>query len=140
MSKVLANQLPEHLIARLSSTPGDEVSDRAIVICSIDDHGHPHPAMLSGRELYSVDQRTIRLTAFASSRTARNLRARGRVTLILADHDGVFYIKGTAISIETTTAVRADFDVRIEEVLEDTPTADEAATITTGIRFKRPDA
>lgn len=96
--------------------------------------------MLSGRELYSVDQRTIRLTAFASSRTARNLRARGRVTLILADHDGVFYIKGTAISIETTTAVRADFDVRIEEVLEDTPTADEAATITTGIRFKRPDA
>ncbi len=67
-----------------------ERADRAVVICSVDEHGWPHPAMLSSLEIVAVDGRNMRLAIHSRSRTARNLLANGRLTVIVADEEAVY--------------------------------------------------
>ena len=136
MSKNVGDTLPEPLLARLIPAAAEEYSDRAVVICSVDENGWPHPAMLSSRELHAIDARTIALTTYTSSRTATHLHESGRVTIVLADVDGVYYLKGTAIAAGAHREL-ASFTVRLREVLQDVPTADERARITSGIRIER---
>jgi hypothetical protein len=142
MSMSLGAHLPAGAQVVLNAPESQTYFDRAIVICSVDENSKPHPAMLSTRELFAVDATHLSLTVHATSRTAKNLRANGHVTVILADCDGVFYLKGAAEPVEPDT-LRPDvalFRVRLTDVLEDTPTGDEKARITTGIRFERTEA
>ena len=138
MSNVVGHTLPEALLTRLSPARAADYADRAFVICSIDDSGWAHPAMLSSRELQATDAHTMTLTTHGSSRTAQHLRSSGLVTIIVADTDGVFYIKGTAATADTHGEL-ARFTIRVREVAEDVPTADERARITSGIRIERLD-
>lgn len=135
MSKHLGPHLTVSLLSRLTSTD-ERYSDRAIVICTVDDYGHPHPAMLSSGEFTALGDRTIRLVAYAASRTAHHLQARALVTAILADVDGVFYVKAAAVSSREESG-RMVFELQVREVLEDTPAPEEGARITSGIRFER---
>lgn len=113
-----------------------------MVICSVDDRGWPHAAMVSARELFAVSAHTISLTAAVSSRTAANLRRDGHVTVILADHDGVYYIKADAAPLDADPArpAHAVFTLRVVDVLEDAATEEEDARIISGIRFQAPGA
>ena len=131
----MISQLPDSLRQQLTRAELSPADNRAIVICTIDDNGHAHPAMLSLTECYALDDKTIRLTTYSTSRTARNLRTRRLITAIVADVDGVFYIKGRASERASEDSRRAIFDVAVDEVIEDTPAAHETARITTGIRY-----
>lgn len=139
MSASLGDRLPEVVCARLAEA-SEHYRDRAIVICSVDDRGWPHAAMVSTRELFAVNAHTLSLTAGVSSRTAANLRRNGRLTVILADYDGVFYVKGDASPLEADSArpAHALFTVHVVDVLEDAATEEEEARIVSGIRVQAP--
>jgi hypothetical protein len=139
VSTFVGESLPELLLARLGPDRAIEHADRAIVLCSVDEQGWPHPAMVTSLELVARDARNIRLVVHSASRTARNLRANGRLTVIVADEDGVHYLKGDVLPL----AVRADapeearFNLRVDSVLQDAATAHEYAHLVSGIRVTR---
>jgi len=140
MSKFIADHLPEALRAKLSRDHALENADRAIVICTVDDTGWPHPAMLSSYEVVAIDNRNVRLAAHVSSRTTRNLKANGRITLILVDVGTAHYVKGDVLLLSasmTSAPSLAKFNVRVDSVLADDPQAYENARITSGIIVER---
>lgn len=140
MSRLIGHHLSEALLETLSATRALERADHAIVICSVDEQGRPHPAMLSSLEIVAHDARHVRLAVHASSRTARNLTANKHLTVILADETGVHYVKGDAVlTTPTMTAAPAFslFTLHVDRVLEDTPADYEHATIVSGIRITR---
>jgi len=140
MSRFVADHLPDTLLARLSVERAIENAARAIVIVTIDELGWAHPAMVSSLELAARDARNIRLALHTRSRSLRNLRENGRLTVILADEQSVHYIKGDALVVSPTLSARTDFakvNLRVDSVLEDVAADDEHARITTGIRIER---
>jgi hypothetical protein len=140
MSRLIGHHLSEPLLAALSPEHALERADQAIVICSVDEQGRPHPAMLSSLELVARDARHLALAVHASSRTARNLTANGHLTIILADESGVHYVKGDAALASasmTTAPALAAFTLQVDRVLEDTPAEYEHAHIVSGIRIER---
>src|SRR5262245_1716431 len=140
MSKFIADHLPDVLLARLSVERAIEDAGRAIVICTVDEHGWPHPAMVSSLELVAHDARNIRLAVHARSRSLRNVREKGRLTVIVADEQSVHYIKGTALVLLPSLSTRTDFakiNLRVDSVLEDAAAEYEHARITSGITLAR---
>ena len=140
MSRLIGHHLSEALLETLSVTRALERADRGIVMCSVDEQGRPHPAMLSSLEIVAHDARHVRLAVHASSRTARNLTANKHLTVILADETGVQYLKGDAVltaASMTTAPALSLFTLHVDRVLEDTPADYEQATITSGIRITR---
>ena len=140
MSRFVSDHLPASLQDALSADRARDNANRAIVICSIDEHGWPHPAMLSTFEVVAIDARNIRLATHVDSRTTRNLRANGQITLIFVDRGSAHYVKGDALLVSPAlrSAQRlAMFNVRVDSVLADDPQAYEDARITTGITVER---
>jgi hypothetical protein len=140
MARLIGHHLTESLLETLSVERGLGRSDHAIVICSVDEQGRPHPAMLSSLEIVARDARHVALAVHAASRTARNLAANRHLTLILADESGVHYVKGdaalTSASMTAAPALSA-FTLHVDRVLEDTPSDYEHAQIVSGIRIAR---
>lgn len=145
MSRLIGHHLTPALLDTLSVPRALKRTDVAIVICSVDEQGRPHPAMLSSLEIVARDARTIRVAVHAASRTARNLAANRHLTIVLADEAGVFYVKGdaglTAASMTSAPAMSM-FTLQVDRVLEDTSAEHERAQIISGIRVTRaaPDA
>ena len=140
MSTLLGDHLPQSLQSRLSADRAFDEADRAIVICSVDDRDFPHPAMLSSLELIATDATAIRLAVYGASTTARNLRANGRLTIVLADERGVFYVKGDASLIKDAMNAAPElavFSLRVDAVLHDDPANHENARVVSGIRVER---
>jgi hypothetical protein len=139
MSSFIGESLPDTLRHRLGPEQAMERADRAVVICSVDEHGWPHPAMLSSLEIVAVDSRNMRLAIHTRSRTARNLLANGRLTVIVADEEAVYYLKGDARGLEpgADTPELARFNLRIDSVLQDAAGEYEHARIVAGIRVTR---
>ena len=141
MSKFVGDQLNDPLLSRLGIERALEYGDRAIVLCTVDEHGWAHPAMASSLELVARDARNIRLALGGRSRSARNLQANGRLTLIAVDEGWAYYIKGDARLLAPALTARPDhakFNLRVDSVLEDVAADYEQAHITTGIRLVRP--
>jgi hypothetical protein len=140
MSRFTADHLPPALVDRLSRERAIDQADRAIVVCTVDEHGWPHPAMLTTLEVVARDARNVRLALHAASRSARNLQANGRLTLVLADEHGVFYVKGDVL-LTAPALARAPhlskFNLRVDSVLVDDPAAYEDARLTSGITVAR---
>jgi hypothetical protein len=140
LSRLIGHHLSEALLEAMSPQRALERADRAIVICSVDEQGRPHPAMLSSLEIVARDAKHVRLAVHTSSRTARNLTANQHLTIILADETGVHYVKGDAVltsaSMIAAPALSA-FTLHVDRVLEDTPTDYEQATLVSGIRVTR---
>jgi hypothetical protein len=121
MAVPLGAALPAVRLAQLGRAAA---GDRTLVVplCTIDDDGFPHIALLGTWEVVAPDAETLRLAVNGSSRTARHLRRDGRATLVIIDADGAHYVKLRAR--EVAAAMRdapwnARFDGRIEHVLED---------------------
>jgi Pyridoxamine 5'-phosphate oxidase len=140
MSTFVADQLPEALREQLSRDHAREHANRALVICTADETGWPHPAMLSSYEVVAIDARNVRLATHVSSRTTRNMKANGRLTLILVDAGIAYYVKGDVLllsaSMKSSPAL-AMFNLRVDSVLADDPQAYENARITSGITVER---
>jgi hypothetical protein len=121
MTLPLGAALPASRLAQLGPAASP---DRALVVplCTIDDEGFPHVALLGTWEVVALDQGTVRIALTAASRSAHHLRRDGRATLMLVDADGTHYVKVRAV--ETAAAMRqapwnARFDGRVEQVLGD---------------------
>lgn len=139
MTKFVADHLTDTLVARLA--PDTAIDDSvAIVVCTVDEHGWPHPAMLSRLEVAARDARNVRLATHVASRTTRNLKVNGKLSLVLADATAVHYVKGDVLLVEPSMRVAphlAKFNLRVDSVLADNPQDYEDARIVTGITFER---
>lgn len=143
MSKPVGERLPDDLLARLSGHDLPAVVDRVVVVCSVDELGFPHAALLSYFEVVALDDRTIRLATYSSSRTTRNARREGRLTLIFVDSDFVYYVKGAVQELTgsmRSTPYNAKLNFQVSEVLRDEPdpAVEPGAYISTGIRYVNP--
>jgi Pyridoxamine 5'-phosphate oxidase len=143
MSKAVGDALPDDLFARLSGGDLPAVADRAVIVCSVDDRGFPHPALLSYFEVLAIDPRTIRLAMYSDSRTTRNARREGRLTLVFVDAGAAYYVKGTVKELSGSmraTPYNAKLDFRVAEVLADAPNPDlePGAYISGGITYVNP--
>ena len=143
MPKLHADMLTGDLYRRLSGVDVGLLASHAIVLCTTDADGQPHPAMLSYFEVAAPDRHNLRLAVYNDSRTFANLRERGKATLIVVDVDLVCYIRGTVDAVAPSmreSPYNAKLNLRIEQVefdaasLELEPGADVTSGITYGPR------
>jgi hypothetical protein len=133
--------LSDDLYRRLSGADVDAYATLAIVVCTTDAGGWPHPAMLSYYEVAAVDRQTLRLAVYTDSQTCRNMRDRGKVTLIVADDRLACYIRGTVSETHPQMAsapYNALLAMRVEHVKFDKAPEDlePGAFVTSGIRYR----
>ena len=145
MATDLGRALPVVLHLRLVDHAGRAADDVAVPICTVDDMGFPHAAMLSYAEVSAVDAGLLRARVFSSSRTARHLRRDGRATLLFVDPAGVWYVKAVVDGEEAAdpgVPGAAVFPLRVHAVIADDVdrSREPAAAIVSGIRFRRTDA
>ncbi|GBC82773.1 hypothetical protein HRbin10_01905 [bacterium HR10] len=140
MSVSVGSLLPLDLLRRLSGEDLDAHVEKVILLVSVDEEGWPHPALLSYFEVVAHDARTLHLAIGNRSRTARNLRERERLTLIVVDAEVVYYIKGRAREIAPRMEASPEdavFCVRVEHVLADRSREGESpAVITAPITYR----
>ena len=141
MSRDLGPELPPRLLRRLAGDAESVIEDTAVPICTVDDEGFPHAAMLTYAQLEAVSASAIRATVYGSSGTARHLRRDGRATLLFVDPEGVWYVKVQASPevAEVRTPGGAAFVLGVHAVTADAVDQDReaAAAIVSGIRFRR---
>jgi hypothetical protein len=143
MSRRLGDALPDDLVGRLSGDDLQAVADKVILVCTVDEGGFPHPALLSYFEVLALDGRTIRLATYSGSRTSGNSRRDGRLTLVVVDSHVAYYIKGRVREVAhamRATPYNAKFDLEVDEVLADeaNPELEPGAYIASGITYVNP--
>lgn len=137
MSQSLGKHLPADLLERLGGSRVEVHEGKIIPICTIDEGGWPHPALLSYYEIVAKDPSTLDTAVWKDSSTARNLRRAGKITLLVSDHQVNFYLKGSVRELEyqmTGAAPVSRFRITLEDVIED---QEANAEITTGLTYKR---
>jgi len=139
MARERTKQLTDELYRRLGGAGVAAHATEAIVVCTVDAAGWPHPAMLSYFEVVARDLRTLRLAVYTNSRTCANMRERGKATLILVDAGLVCYVRGAVT--ELAPAMReapynAKLQLHIDRVVFDEPPPDlePGVGVTSGIR------
>jgi hypothetical protein len=141
MARRRTSELTSDLHARLSGRDVDARAALAIVICSVDAEGWPHPAMLSYFEVAALDRQRLRLAVYNDSRTCANLRARGKATLVIVDTNLVCYVRGAVIEVAgamQAAPFNAMLELRVNEVTFDEPPPDlePDAFVTSGITYR----
>jgi hypothetical protein len=136
MSRSLGSALPSELIARFSQTDLPSRLARGLPFVTLAADGTLHPMLCSYLEWLAADARTLRLAIAARSRSARNLEERGVGTLLLVEAGRTIYIKCRAMGAPLRLGELARFNLAVEDVLEDAPTAEEGdVRITGGITY-----
>jgi hypothetical protein len=133
--------LTEALFRRLSGSDIESLASLAIVVCTVDEAGWPHPAMLSYFEAAAVDRQNVRLAVYNDSRTCANMRERGKATLILVDEALVCYVRGAVVQMAPVMAAapfNAMMNLRVDHVKFDAarPDLEPGALVTSGIRYR----
>ena len=141
MARVRTNALTDVLYRRLSGADIESLAALAIVVCTVDAEGWPHPAMLSYFEVAAVDRRNVRLAIYTDSRTCANMRERGKATLIVVDQDLVCYVRGVTSEVVPAMAAapfNAMLHLRVDEVLFDEapPDIEPGALVTGGMTYR----
>jgi hypothetical protein len=137
MSQVLGKELPPALMERLDGSQIDALEGKIIPICTLDEAGWAHPALLSYYEIVAQSPTTLDTAVWKNSSTAVNLRRAGKVTLMISDHRLNYYLKGSVKELEyemTGAAPVSRFRITLEQVIED---QEANAEITTGMTYKR---
>lgn len=138
MAASLGPALPAFRVAQIGL---DAAPERSLVLplCTVDEAGFPHVALLGAWEVVAADATTVRLALASGSRSAENLRRSGRATLLLIDGRGAHYVKMHVT--EAAPRMRdapwnAMFNGRVEDVLEDAtdPEREGASHLVSGIR------
>ena len=138
MPKLHADHLTGDLYQRLCGAEADLRTDHAIMLCTVDADGQPHPAMLSYFEVAAPDRHNFRLAVYNDSHTFANLCERGKATLIVVDAGLVCYISGTvdaSVPAMREAPYNAKVNLRIEQVVFDaaSPELEPDAEVTSGI-------
>ncbi len=136
MSRSLGSALPPELIARFAQVDLPARLGRGLPFLTLAADGTLHPMLCSYLEWLAVDARTLRLAIAGRSRSARNLEERGVGTLLVVEAGLTIYIKCRAMGPPLRREELARFDLVVEDVLEDAPTAEEGdVRITGGITY-----
>jgi len=140
MSRLVGQELPPQVLEQLSGRDLRGHFGRVIPVVTVDAAGFPHPALLSYGEVVALDAQGIGLATYADSTTTNNMRRNGRLTLLLVEPEGTYYIKGTVRERPgglPTFPDLAQWKMRVEQVLEDATRGDVEgeARIASGIRF-----
>jgi pyridoxamine 5'-phosphate oxidase-like protein len=143
MSRSLGNTLPADLLATLRGRDLERVADQVIVVCTVDERGFPHAALLSYFEVVALGAGTLRLAMYGDSRTTANVVREKRLTLILVHAHVAYYIKGEADVIAPamkTMDYNAKVHMRIVDVLADAanPELEPGAYIASGPTYVNP--
>ena len=142
MSKVVGNKLPADLYQRLAGSDLQTHAEKAIVICTVDVGGWPHPSMLSYFEVIAKDDRNIRLAVYGNTTTVNNMRRNGKLSIVIVDERVAYYIKGTVEELARKMACspqNAKLNCRVEQVLADEANEEHepGSYITRAILYKR---
>jgi len=136
VTQSLGAALPSLLEARLSQRDLPGLLGRALPLLTVDERGRPHPMLCSYLELLAVSASTIRVVVGARSSARRNLEARGAATLIMAEPDLTFYVKGRASVPPLAVGELARFELAVEDVLADAAAEyEQGARITGGLTY-----
>jgi len=140
MPKLHADTLTEDLYRRLCGVDVGSLASHAILLCTTDAGGQPHPAMLSYFEVAAPDRHNLRLAVYNDSQTCTNLRERRKATLIVIDADLVCYISGTVdgmVPAMREAPYNAKLDLRVEQVVFDaaSPDLEPGTEVTSGITY-----
>lgn len=143
MSKLVGDKLPDDLYGRLSGSDLEACAEKAIMVCTVDSNGWPHPAMLSYFEVIAKDAKALRLATYKDSSTAGNVRRNGKLTVMIIDERTAYYIKGTARELAprmVCASHNSKLDLLIEQVLADEANEEfePGVYVTSGVTYKRP--
>lgn len=143
MARFIGSELPDDLYRRLEGKDLEACAEKAILICTVDSSGWPHPAMLSYFEVIAKDRRNIRLATYRNSRTTENMRRNGKLTMLVIDERLAYYIKGQAE--ELAGAMRSapnnsKLNLRVQQVLADEadPQLEVGKYVAGGITYNNP--
>ena len=141
MARLRTSALTDDLYLRLNGAEIESLAAQAIVVCTVDAEGWPHPAMLSYFEVAAVDRQNVRLAIYNDSRTCANMRERGKATLIVVDKNLVCYVRGAVSEVVPAMAAapfNAMLNLRVDEVTFDEPPPDlePGAFVTSGITYR----
>ena len=126
--------LPDRIVAWIRSEGGSS----ALLLITVDAWLRPHIMMLARDEIFVISDTKLRVASGGRTQSAENLRLRSSATLAIYDADLACVIKTHTIGgpreiAEGTVA----YDLAIEEVRFDTPTAAEvSARLVSGLRFE----
>lgn len=143
MSRLLGSNLPDDLYRKLAGGDLESCAEKAIVVCTVDSNGWPHPAMLSYFEVAARDASTLRLATYKDSTTTGNMRHNGKLTVLIIDERIAYYIKGTARELAREMACsphNSKIDLHVEQVLADAANEEfePGVYVTSGVTYKRP--
>jgi hypothetical protein len=135
------SQLTDDLYQRLGGAEAASFARLAILVCTVDDDGWPHPAMLSYYEVAATDRHNLQLAVYTDSRTCANMRARRQATLVIVDEGLVCYVRGRVTEVAPsmrTAPYNAMLNLQVEQVVFDEPPPDlePGAFVTTGIQYR----
>ena len=137
MSRLIGKELTPALLQRLGGSEIEVHEGKIIPICTIDETGWAHPALLSYYEIVAKSPSNLDMAVWKNSSTAINLRRAGKVTIIVSDHAINYYLKGSVREIQfemTGAAPVSRFRIMLEQVIED---QEANAEIITGLTYKR---
>lgn len=142
MSKPIGDKLPEDLYRRLTGADLSDCAEKAILVCTVDPQGLPHPAILSYFEVVARDMNTLRLATYSNSSTTNNMRRNGKLAIVIIDERLAYYIKGTVQELTSEMSCsphNSKLEFRIQQVLADEANEEfePGVYITSGITYKR---
>jgi hypothetical protein len=142
LAHFLGSELPDDLYRRLEGKDLEACAEKAILICTVDHNGWPHPAMLSYFELIAKDRGNIRLATYRDSTTTANMRRNGKLTVLVIDERVAYYIKGRVeeLGAMNSSPHNSKLHLRVEQVLADDADQHMEAGmyVTSGITYKTP--
>jgi hypothetical protein len=140
MSTVAGTQLTDALWLRFSGARPEAFAHLVVPLCTVDEGGWPHVALLSYGELRARDRSRIDVLLYPASGTSANLRQRRGCTLLIFDKDLAAYVKAVAHEYPEDAAApvgRAAFELRIHQIVIDAAQRQHEgnAYITSGVLF-----
>lgn len=120
MSKLVGAELPDELFRWLTDLETN--AEKIIMVCTVDQGGWPHPAMLSCLEVVAKDRSNIRLAPYKDSSTTRNMRGNGKLTMIVIDERVAYYVKGTVEELQRdmrSSPHISKLNMKVEQVMTD---------------------
>jgi hypothetical protein len=134
MAKHLGNALPPELLDKLRSGALYRTGGLGLPVLTVDEAGWPHVAMAPGAVAATPAEGWVALGGKTGS--MHNIERDGKLTLLVAGPDTLYYIKGQAEIVRPEMqmmAQEAALRVRVSEVLRD---MEPFVTITGGVSYQ----
>jgi len=143
VSKFVGNKLPDDLYHRLAGNDLQACAEKAILICTVDANGWPHPAIFSYFEIVAKDEGNVRLAVYKDSSSSNNMRRNGKLSLMILDERIAYYIKGSVRELAremSCSSHNSKLNLRVEHVLADAANEEfePGVYLTSGVTYKRP--